>query len=302
VDLAGNAASATVSDVNIDLTPPVASLSRSPQPNAAGWNNEAVTVRLTCNDVLSGIDVTDAPTTLSREGTNQTANLSCIDYAGNAQTGAIAGIHIDVTPPVPDLGLDGPSGDGGWWRGAVTIGLGCADLLSGPGEGTLRYRLNEGVLVSYGGDFNVSEEGVTALEAFCEDQAGNDGSRSSSIAIDSRPPTGNLSVPPMAFGPYAVDWSAVDSLPGSGLAQIEVLEQSGLGRDEAWVAVCSEPAAGPEASGTCRRHPDSGLYCYSLRLRDVAGNEAVINRETVAATELGAGCIVSLRLKGFLAA
>src|SRR6266581_980572 len=54
-DLAGNSASTTVTGINIDLTAPVISGSRTPAPNGAGWNNTAVTTHYTCSDALSGV-------------------------------------------------------------------------------------------------------------------------------------------------------------------------------------------------------------------------------------------------------
>src|SRR5260370_77853 len=55
-DLAGNSASATVSGINIDKTPPVAIATASPTPNINGWNNSNVTVTVTATDALSGLD------------------------------------------------------------------------------------------------------------------------------------------------------------------------------------------------------------------------------------------------------
>jgi hypothetical protein len=53
-DVAGNSASATVSGISIDKTAPTISASRSVAPNAAGWNNTAVTVSFAC-EIDSGV-------------------------------------------------------------------------------------------------------------------------------------------------------------------------------------------------------------------------------------------------------
>src|SRR5207302_1814098 len=53
-DLAGNSATATVSAINIDKTPPSITAVRTPALNANGWNNTSVTISFTCTDSLSG--------------------------------------------------------------------------------------------------------------------------------------------------------------------------------------------------------------------------------------------------------
>ncbi|MEK7404381.1 MAG: hypothetical protein AAB225_04675, partial [Acidobacteriota bacterium] len=54
VDNAGNSATPrTFGPVKVDKTPPVISGSRTPGPNAAGWNNTDVTVTFSCTDALS---------------------------------------------------------------------------------------------------------------------------------------------------------------------------------------------------------------------------------------------------------
>jgi hypothetical protein len=100
-DKAGNSASATQGNINIDKTDPVAMLaSRLPAANAAGWNNTDVTVKWNCTDALSGPKTTQVSDTKSTEGANQTASASCEDKAGNTKAGSLGGIKIDKTPPV----------------------------------------------------------------------------------------------------------------------------------------------------------------------------------------------------------
>jgi hypothetical protein len=100
-DLAGNSASATVSGINIDKTPPAITGSRTPAPNANGWNNTDVTVSFECADVLSGLGAGSPPaaTTLSGEGANQSVNGMCTDLAGNSASATVGGINIDKTAP-----------------------------------------------------------------------------------------------------------------------------------------------------------------------------------------------------------
>jgi hypothetical protein len=58
VDKAGNTASATVSEINIDKTAPVTTAS-SQQANRAGWNKADATVTLAATDNLSGVARTE---------------------------------------------------------------------------------------------------------------------------------------------------------------------------------------------------------------------------------------------------
>lgn len=99
-DNAGNSASATVSGISIDKTSPTISASRSAAPNAAGWNNSAVTVSFACDDALSGVASCSANQTLSSEGLGQSASGMAMDVAGNSASVSEGPINIDMTAPV----------------------------------------------------------------------------------------------------------------------------------------------------------------------------------------------------------
>src|SRR5207237_9294528 len=100
VDKAGNTETATVR-VSIDRTPPSVVASRSPQPNANGWNNTPVVVTFSASDALSGVATNgiSTPVTLSNDGPGQTANGTAVDGAGNVGTDTESGIHVDRTKP-----------------------------------------------------------------------------------------------------------------------------------------------------------------------------------------------------------
>jgi hypothetical protein len=99
-DKAGNTASATVSGISIDKTPPTIEGSRTPDANANGWNNTDVTVSFTAADSLSGVDMVSDPTTLlSDEGAEQSVTGTATDMAGNTASATVSGISIDKTPP-----------------------------------------------------------------------------------------------------------------------------------------------------------------------------------------------------------
>jgi hypothetical protein len=265
-----------VGDVNIDLTPPTVSARRDPEANANGWVNAPVTVSFTCADALSGVLDGPADVILAGEGAGQRASGMCTDNAGNAATATASGINIDLTPPELSSQLDGTQGDAGWWRSPVDVTLPCTDALSGLGSGAVVYRANGGDDVPYDGAFNVSAEGDNAVDATCTDQAGNARSLHLDVRIDTRPPSGSVDAPPVALlGPYAVNWTALDPEPGSGVVGVEVQERALLGLlGGNWTTVCTADGAGEAATnGTCVRDPPPGQYCYRVVVRDVAGND-----------------------------
>ena len=98
-DKAGNTASATVSGINIDKTPPTITGSRTPVANANCWNNTDVTVSFVCADGLSGVDSCSSLTTLTGEGANQSVTGAVADKAGNTASATVGNINIDKTPP-----------------------------------------------------------------------------------------------------------------------------------------------------------------------------------------------------------
>jgi hypothetical protein len=131
-DKAGNTASDVVSGINIDLTAPSISGSRTPSANANGWNNGAVTVSFTCSDPLSGIATCSSPTILSGEGANQSVTGNAADKAENANSATVNGISIDLTAPTVSL-VGGPTDGGSYYFGSVPAAPNCSatDGLSG---------------------------------------------------------------------------------------------------------------------------------------------------------------------------
>jgi hypothetical protein len=98
-DVAGNMGSFPSPAVKIDLTPPSIMSTQSPQPNANGWNNTAVTITFIASDSLSGVAGSSTKSvTLSQEGAGLKATASFQDVAGNTATGK-ATANIDWTPP-----------------------------------------------------------------------------------------------------------------------------------------------------------------------------------------------------------
>jgi len=165
-NLSMNSVNSNVANVSIsvrDKTPPIVTLGPpTPAPNAAGWNNTAVTVRvdavdpsnvtsITCTDSLAGSPVivaTGSASTLSGnlavsgEGTHS-LRCTAADGAGNTGAGpgssnydpappgaARATVKIDTTPPA--VTITRPTTNERFVLNAnVTAAYSCTDALSG---------------------------------------------------------------------------------------------------------------------------------------------------------------------------
>src|SRR5206468_2631646 len=87
--------------IKLDKTQPAVTSSRTPDANAAGWNNGDVTTHFAANDTLSGIagDLS-FDVTLAAEGSGQSVAHTFTDAAGNTAALTITNINIDKTPPL----------------------------------------------------------------------------------------------------------------------------------------------------------------------------------------------------------
>ena len=111
------------SPVNVDLVPPIASITTTPSANGNGWINASpVTVNLSATDSGSGVEQlrywinngqvtvaagSSASTQISGQGTNS-VGLRALDNAGNISSLVTAAVNIDLTPPVVNV-LANPS-------------------------------------------------------------------------------------------------------------------------------------------------------------------------------------------------
>jgi hypothetical protein len=187
-DNAGNTASATVSDVNIDGTAPSLTGAATTNPNAFGWYKSDVAIHWTGQDGLSGIDPATQPgdSTITGEGANLGAGpVSISDKAGNATSTSVTGIKIDRTPPaisgktVNDDGTARSANGAGWFNSAVRVRFACSDALSSVQE--------------CGNDVVLSSDGANqSASGTASDKADNTASATvQGINIDSQAPQTN---------------------------------------------------------------------------------------------------------------
>ncbi len=248
-DLAGNTATDTQTEINIDLTAPVFKATLDKQPDViTGWYNIATgapTVSFECSDALSGIDGACPASFTFGEGADQSYSQTVYDLAGNSASDGVEGIKVDLTAPVFKAKLTPANpASTGWYNlatGAPTVSFECSDALSGiDGDCPASFTFGEGADQSY---FQT-----------VKDQAGNESVSAgvSGIHVDLTAPTIEITIPdnygicsPSTVTPSYV---AVDTL-------------SGIASDD---GVLEEPTTG---SGV-------GTYVYTVTAADNAGNVA----------------------------
>jgi hypothetical protein len=124
-----------VTDIDIDKTDPVITLSSRSHP-AGTWTNQDVDLVWLCSDESgSGVDTTASTLTdtVSTEGENQTSTGTCVDNAGNSDPDTQDNIDVDKTDP--GIRWSGPITQGASYVfGSVPGDNSCTatDELSGP--------------------------------------------------------------------------------------------------------------------------------------------------------------------------
>jgi hypothetical protein len=189
-DAVGNTASATVGDINIDLTNPQLAGEATTSPNAAGWYRGNVVVHWTCSDAPSGIDGScPADTTVTGESANESAHATVSDLAGNDTSATVAGLKIDRTKPVTSV--TAPSD---WQRGGVTLAVQASDNLSGV-AGTF-YTVNGGAPKA-GSTIELADDGTYELTFWSVDGAGNEGVHgTATVRVDQTAPSISHTITP----------------------------------------------------------------------------------------------------------
>jgi hypothetical protein len=244
---AGGTTSESVT-IKRDATPPVATATPSPLPNANGWHNGNVTVQFTGTDATSGIASCTANQSLTAEGAAQGATGTCTDNAGNVSAPVtISDINIDKSAPIVQA-TAAPSPNGtGWNTSPVTVSFTATDAASGVAPDGC----DAPVTLSTDG----SDQSVTGS---CQDRAGNSASATSSnIRIDRTAPTvaGSRTPDPNPNGwnntNVTATFAGTDSLSGSGLASCtapQTLSAEGQGLSAA--GTCTDAAGNTSPPAT----------------------------------------------------
>jgi RHS repeat-associated protein len=238
----GTGGSTTITPkVTSDTVPPSIQSSTSPAPNTAGWNNSDVTVSFTCLDSVSGIATCPASVTVTTEGTGLTVTRSAVDRAGNS-TPLTVTLNIDKTAPHltftsrangdvvadPQLVVSGASDD------AVVVAVNSASAAIDNVTATFTAPL---ALV----------EGPNTVTAIGTDRAGNSGSASLSLVLDSRPPQLAVTSPAMNACLNANSIDVTGTVSDAHLQDVKVGGVTATVNGNAWTATIPSLAEGRQA-------------------------------------------------------
>ena len=240
VDRAGNTATVTVANLNVDTTLPSLSL------DATASYTGTATVHASASDALSGLArvecnldasgwTSGTVVTTSTLGIH-TLSARAFDVAGNERdvNATFTVVPPDTIPPVTSLRSTPASNAAGWNRTDVLVGLTATDT-GGSGVASIYYGLNAPATVSYVSTVTVSSEGTTTFNYRSVDGSGNpEATRTATVKIDKTPPsvTGSATTSPNAAGWYhsavTVHFSATDATSGvSSISPDAVLSSQG---------------------------------------------------------------------------
>ena len=287
-DAADNTANANITDLKVDKTTPIItiSLTADGNPYAPGtWTNNNVVVTFSCSDALSGVASLTPPVTLG-EGADQSTSGTCVDHADNSASVTMSDIDVDTTAPTIS-GTAAPAPNAANWNNTpVTVTWTCEDALSD--------------IVSCPVPSTISGEGAgLTASASVSDNAGNTASASVSANRDATPPvvvvTGVSNGATYAYGsvPTAA-CSTTDSL--SGVANAAALTITGGNPDGTgtFTATCS--GASDHAGNAAG--PVSVTYTVTLTFNFSGFFQPVDNMPTLNVVNAGRSVPVKFSLNG----
>jgi hypothetical protein len=172
VDAAGGCPAPVVAAAVADTTAPTIAASISPEPNAAGWYNEPVSVVWAVEDLESGVASVDGCEDQVLEEDTAAAQLPCAatNGAGLASAESVT-VRIDRTPPNVAY-----AGNAGLYLvdQAVAVDYQATDALSGVASSSGQRARGP----AYGFPL-----GINTLRASATDRAGNTGAASASFEV-----------------------------------------------------------------------------------------------------------------------
>jgi large repetitive protein len=214
-DIAGNTRTISFT-VRRDTTSPTLTTSAP-----GGWINASGTASATASDATSGVASThyrvnggawQAGTSVSiaTEGTH-TVEFLARDNAGNERTRSET-VRVDLTPPTVTAHPD-PDGSNGWYTSNPVIPLSANDALSGVAPGSLRYRINGAATWTTGSSLSIAEDGTHTVNLQVNDVAGNTGTDSFNVRVDTTPP--DLSIDVSSAVPMQNGWHVEPATAGA---------------------------------------------------------------------------------------
>ncbi len=198
----------------------------------------------------------------SMEGAHRVGFWAHSTYGDTSERGWVEW-RLDTVPPAPALAVSGGIENGGWYRasGPLTVTVTGSDASSGFAAGSLRLEGGE-----WAQSVMLTADGIYTFELGAVDAAGNTGSGSGVVRLDSTSPSLSA-VFNGAGGEHgwyrsggAAAASASDSL--SGISEVSHRVDSG-----GWVTGLEAGVAG------------EGVHTVEWRARDAAGNQATLTQE-----------------------
>ena len=274
VDWAGNeeAPHKVLTGIKLDKTKPSSSITFNGTVGENNWFISNVTVTLTAEDSLSGVDSIFysfdninwlkyvGPFTIGDEGTN-TIYFKSVDKAGNTETVKVETVAIDRTPPTTVHNYDGL-----WHNTDFTISLTAIDNESGVAE--TYYKINNGPVKSLsinGQPLITTESTNNTLEYWSIDNTGNEEAPHkvlTGIKLDKTKPSSSIT-----FNGTGEDQAVVVG---------EVVKFEASATDNIGIAGYEwDFGDGTMGTGKTATHTyvNTGTYTVTLTVKDLAGNK-----------------------------
>ena len=255
VDRAGNAATTTVSGINIDAAAPTITGAPATAPNGYGWYNAPVIVNFSCSDALSGLAFCQSPITLLSEGTNQSVTGTAVDVAGNVSSATVTGLNIDRTAPT----ITATPNDTTWRKGPVTVHFTCGDDRSG--------------VASCPADVVVNTTGINRVSGTATDKAGNAKTITVDVRVDNGPPSSEFDGSGLIVVGSGGNITGTATDAHSGVAKVIVTFKNnitGLTSNATATVTCAEPKT--NCTWTVKAPSTLGTYKATSIATDRAGN------------------------------
>jgi parallel beta-helix repeat protein len=209
-DTAGNIEDAYSIEVNIDTIPPVTEHEFHGLLGEEGWFVTNVTVTLSAEDELSGVNYTEykldtgnwivySGSFIVTENGNHTLYYYSVDLAGMTEQTNEATFRIDhdTKPPTTIHHFDGIMGNNDWFTSNVIVTLTTIDI-SPSGVNHTYYKLDDDIeWIEYTQPFSVTEDSAHVLYYYSVDMVGNEEDVNTvTLKIDKTIPSITLTVTP----------------------------------------------------------------------------------------------------------
>ena len=200
-DNAGNVEGWHSVGFRIDGTAPQTAISLDGAGGDGYWFHSPVTVDITATDAGSGVAsieyrldggtwATYAASFDVGEG-EHTVDAYAIDVAGSSGPVVSRSFGVDTTPPITTAQIAGPTGENGWYLGAVQVTLAATDALGTP---TIWVRVDGGSWTRYTGPL-LFDTGVHTFDYYAVDASGlQEAVQTQTVSIDFAAPQSEASL------------------------------------------------------------------------------------------------------------